>query len=122
MAPTLENKTKHLDNLMSSGALTSTSDLEVFRDFFDIKAEHWHEFRQQLTKRIEKLPRWIDLQNPVHRLTCAKVFLSNHGHQYWGDEENRAKYLLEDRVKHNDCCFFPENEKAYAPDSLSPEA
>ncbi|KAJ5697206.1 hypothetical protein N7488_010890 [Penicillium malachiteum] len=120
MVSTRENKTKHLTNLLSNGALTSTSELEAFRDFFDIKTEHWHAFRQHLTKKIEEVPSWIELQNPVHRLTCAKVFLGDHGHQYWGNEDNRAKYLLTDRVMHDDCCFFPENEKAYAAPSSYP--
>ncbi|KAJ5573423.1 uncharacterized protein N7459_007850 [Penicillium hispanicum] len=99
--------------LIESKEITSRSTLDEFRRFFDFKDEHWKRFRELLHHHVQSIFSWSDLQSDEKlRHECATTFLEQVGTQYWGTEESRREYLLEDHLEIDNLCKWPQDREA----------
>lgn len=108
----------NLIDVMFTGQLTALSGSKKFRRFFDIKQNHWEDFLNTVFATVLWYSTWgnvrdDDLLSDTIRSLCADAFLLNYGTTYWGDEEDRLEFLVEERVRHDDTCLYPQNYTAY---------
>lgn len=99
-----------LKSAIEQGVLTTTSTYREFMTFLDLKHDYHSGFKTLLVDYVtEKKHSWEKLfANEVERQICATGFADEFGMQYWGTEENRKKYLLQESLADTDLLTYPE--------------
>lgn len=93
--------------------LVVTSRLDEFRRFFDLQVLFWDEFRLKLKAWVSSFSSWVSVLNlESERRKIAESFLEENGPKFWGTDEIRKKYLMEESIESGDVCLWPERKEA----------
>ncbi|RAH70740.1 uncharacterized protein BO66DRAFT_450611 [Aspergillus aculeatinus CBS 121060] len=99
---------------LDQGALKPGSIDRDFTKFLDLKSAHQRKFLESLRDHVHfRGFEWGELLNSeATRRTCAEIFVDSVGRTYWGTEENRRKYLMEDSFNDpNALCVYPDRRE-----------
>lgn len=92
--------------------LSAKSNLDMFRNFFDMKNEYWNSFRDRLHQFVVTNYSWgVIIKDVQQRRACAEQFLKQVGVEYWGTPENRQKYLEEKSIRNGHVCIWPDHRR-----------
>lgn len=86
---------------LDKGKLSRRSRVREFTTFLDLQIGFHNDFLARLENHArEGGYSWKDMLEQEQELrSCARTFVREFGREYWGTEEGRQKYLMEESLK-----------------------
>lgn len=86
---------------LDKGKLSRRSRVREFTTFLDLQIGFHNGFLARLENHVrEDGYSWKDMLEQEQELrSCARTFVREFGREYWGTEEGRQKYLMEESLK-----------------------